>query len=209
LKIAIIDLGINNLASLIRALESIDNNFQIEIVLSGQIENPTAKPHLLILPGVGNFGAASEILRSRKFDSYINTHLHREGKVIGICLGMQLLLQGSEESPGARGLGIIPGIARRLSRKVEKVPNVGWNEISFSRESHRFYDLNPHSNFYFTHSFYADVSDEFIIATSTHGDSIFPAIIGNESVVGIQFHPEKSGLEGKSFLKRIIEVQIR
>jgi len=209
LKIAIIDLGINNLASLIRALESIDNNFQIEIVPNGDIESSTPRPQLVILPGVGNFGAAIEILRSRNLYSYINEHLHREGKVIGICLGMQLLLQGSEESPGARGLGIIPGIARRLSRKVEKVPNVGWNEISFSRELHKYYDLNPHSNFYFTHSFYTDVANEFVIATSTHGDSMFPAVIGNELAVGIQFHPEKSGLEGKSFLKRMIEVQIR
>ena len=208
MKIQVLDLGINNLASLIKAIENVDQKFQIEIISSINGLPSTIKPNLLILPGVGNFGAAMKVLRARNLDTYIHEFVQSKKRLIGICLGMQLLLHSSEESPDESGLGIIPGNVRKLSSTNERVPNVGWNEINYSGQYFQPYSLSPDANYYFTHSFFADVSADLVLATSLHGKSEFPAVIGNGSALGIQFHPEKSGLEGKRFLKAAIESQI-
>lgn len=199
----IIDLRINNLSSLVRAVNGIEVPLEIEVVSDTFKEVSNSK--VVILPGVGNFGSAMESLKSRNLDAYLINHISDGGKLIGICLGMQLLLTRSDESQGVSGLGAIPGVARKLSAAVERVPNVGWNNLSYVRSLHKPPSFTPESNFYFTHSYFADVSEEFVIAKSKHGSLFFPAVIGSSSVLGIQFHPEKSGLDGKLFLKEVIE----
>lgn len=175
----------------------------VEIVSDGSDNNPQS--NLLVLPGVGNFGAAMEVVRNRNLDLLIKEHLINGGKILGICLGMQLLLDDSEESPGKKGLGIISGSVRKLNAREDRVPNVGWNELNYSQHFKITPQIHQEANFYFTHSFFTDVPKEFIMATSRHGNNTFPAVIANQIALGMQFHPEKSGTEGILFLKRILE----
>lgn len=194
------------MGSLVRAIKSMGLPSQIEIISDGN-GNPS-KPNLLMLPGVGNFGAAMEQLRNRNLDVYIENCIQNGVRVMGICLGMQLLLSDSEESPGSMGLNIVPGSVRRLCKSDDRVPNVGWNQLIYNNDIYRSYDLGLEANFYFTHSFFADLPQEFVVASSRHGNNIFPAVISNSYAMGIQFHPEKSGSDGIRFLKGAIESQI-
>lgn len=203
--IQLIDLKINNLSSMVRAIEGMDPRFQIEII--SDTKSHFVKPDLMIIPGVGNFGAAMEAIRKNDLEVYIKEQNQSGVKLVGICLGMQLLLTGSEESPEVLGLGLIPGIARQLSKSDDRVPNVGWNNLSYDATIYKRYELSPEASFYFTHSFYADVPQQFVLASSNHGKRTFPAVISNTTAVGIQFHPEKSGSDGKRFLRRVIESQ--
>ena len=200
MKIQILDLKINNLNSVAKAVSSF--GFETEIVQF--FDKGTKRADLIVIPGVGHFKKASEVLDSCRFRDMVSEHLNQGMAVIGICLGMQLMMQGSEESPPSSGLGIFPGRVKKLKASDSRVPNVGWNTI-------RFDELDPFANlvqqndcFYFTHSYYTEVPKDFIRATSLHGKTSFPAIIKRNNVVGIQFHPEKSGLLGRQLLRKII-----
>lgn len=203
MRIQIVDLKINNIKSLIRAFENIGTPANIKIVSDVSDQEPETE--LLVLPGIGNFGAAMEVVRNKNLDLLIREHLINGGKILGICLGMQLLLEESEESPGIKGLEIISGSVRKLSARDDRVPNVGWNELNYSRQNRIRLKMKPEANFYFTHSFFSDVPSEFVLATSSHGNHSFPAVIANQVALGMQFHPEKSGGEGILFLKEILE----
>ena len=203
MQIEIIDLGINNLESLKRALSGMYETVDIRVRDSRQEDY--GKPNLIVLPGVGNFGAAANSLREKKLDKYIKEQHQKKIAILGICLGMQLLLDKSEESSISEGLGLIPGLVERLDSSNGRVPNVGWSEINFSTNKDSRIEINDEANFYFTHSYFANVDEEFVVATSSHGTGSFPAIIQNGLVLGIQFHPEKSGLDGRLFLKAVIQ----
>jgi glutamine amidotransferase len=203
MQIEIIDLGINNLDSLKRALSGMYEIVDIKVRDSGQEDY--GKPNLIVLPGVGNFGAAANSLREKKLDKYIKEQHRKKIAILGICLGMQLLLNKSEESSISEGLGLIPGLVERLDSSNGRVPNVGWSEINFSTNKDSRIKINDEANFYFTHSYFANVDEEFVVATSSHGTGSFPAIIQNGLALGIQFHPEKSGLDGRLFLKAVIQ----
>ena len=202
MKIEIIDLGINNVRSLSRVLQGMSENFECKV-----INSPLGKldlPDVLILPGVGNFGAAARVLNATRFDRYVLDVAQHNRKVIGICLGMQLLLNESEENPSQSGIGLIPGVVRKLRAFDERVPNVGWGEIAFINKNRFAAKLSNEPLVYFTHSYFADVNHEFVLATSKHGNQNFPAMISNGAILGMQFHPEKSGLEGHQILYQAI-----
>lgn len=202
MNIQIIDLGINNLRSLQRAVESMNEDIRCETINSPP--STTDLPEILILPGVGNFGTAARVLNSSGLNRYILDVAQHKIKIIGICLGLQLLLKESEESPSQCGLGLIPGEVKKLQVLDDRVPNVGWGEISFTHEC-RFSRNSPNRPLvYFTHSYFADVKPEFVLATGKHGNRAFPAMISSGSILGMQFHPEKSGIEGKYILHEAI-----
>lgn len=203
MQIEIIDLGINNLDSLNRALSEMNETLTIQVRNSRQEDY--AKPNLIVLPGVGNFGAAATRLREKQLDKYIKEQHQKEIGILGICLGMQLLLDKSEESIISTGLGLIPGLVERLDSSKGRVPNVGWSDIRFSTIKDSRIKIKDQANFYFTHSYFTNVNEEYVVATSSHGTTSFPAIIQNGLVLGIQFHPEKSGLDGRLFLKAVIQ----
>lgn len=157
---------------------------------------PAEPPEVLFLPGVGAFGHAAGALEERGWTSAIPRFLASGSRLVGICLGMQLLFETSEESPGARGLGLLPGAVRRLDPSRAKVPHMGWARLRFVRP-----EAAPLPWAYFVHSFVAAPQSESCVeAWATHGAGEFPAVVRSGRVVGVQFHPEKSQAPGISFL---------
>jgi glutamine amidotransferase len=162
--------------------------------------------HGLILPGVGAFSLAMKELRKRRLVDLLKDEIASGKALLGICLGMQLLLEGSEEHGYSQGLGFIPGVCKELPRGLDAypVPHMGWNNLSVKRQTPLTSGLE-NKYVYFAHSYIADVSDNFIDSAAHYSKEI-PAMIHKNNVYGIQFHPEKSGDVGLSILKRFKEV---
>jgi glutamine amidotransferase len=155
-----------------------------------------------------------EFLVSMHLDKPIQDHFERGGKIVGICLGMQMLLQASTESPGIEGLGLIPGSCEQIPENPSfSVPHIGWNEIIVSNNQHNI--LSPlcsssgrsKSDFYFVHSFFAKpLKPDVQIASFEHPSGMLAAAIASKNCIGFQFHPEKSGSAGYALLDRVFMV---
>ena len=175
-------------------------------------ENPTetGDNSLYILPGVGSFDEGAKRLKDSGWDSLLKkVALNPSNRVLGICLGMQLLCEGSEEG-SLNGLHLIPGYFRHfnsviLEKGSEKIPHMGWNTVEFlNHEMNIFKDVNETSKFYFVHSYiYTHINNNYIQGLSHHGVN-FASIIRNNNIMGLQFHPEKSHKFGKSLLKKVV-----
>jgi glutamine amidotransferase len=190
----IFDYGAGNLHSLAKALEQSDVDVSIETDPSRAIDGDA-----LVLPGVGAFGAAAARLAPGRAAM---RHAIADGlPTIGICLGMQLLFYSSDEGEGA-GLGLIPGRVSRLA--AERVPQIGWNDIEQPRD--RLFDVAPLQIAYYANSFVCRPRDDAaVIAWSEHEGDRFPAAVRAGSVVGVQFHPEKSSSAGVRFLHAFLD----
>lgn len=188
--ITIIDYGTGNLRSIQRALQ----RYYSDVIISSEIKHiKNAKG--IVLPGVGAFGDAIEELRQRELLKFLKQIIPQKS-TLGICLGLQVLLNSSEESPGVRGLSIVPGKVKRLNpTELIRVPHTGWNKIVPIKEPY-------FSGFaYFNHAFYCDVVDkDSIIAYSLHGTR-FGVIFKSGTILATQFHPEKSKRIGEEILK--------
>ena len=198
--ILIIDYGMGNLRSVSKALE----RFGAKVEVSDQPKD-LAKADKIVLPGVGAFGDAMEELAQRGFADPLKREIQTKKKLLGICLGLQLLFESSEESPGIPGLGIFPGTVIRFRSKDVKVPHIGWNSIML-RNSHPLLSNVPdQSFFYFVHSFYGKpAKKELSAADCTYGSETFPAMVGSPHVFATQFHPEKSQDAGLQILKNFV-----
>ncbi len=198
-KIAILDYGLGNLRSVQKGLEYAG----AEAIITKDPEQ-IDKARGIILPGVGAFGDGMKNLKP--LESLI-TEAVRDGKpLLGICLGMQMLLDESEEGGRYRGLGLIPGRVVRFPHSDLKVPHMGWNSISIKKENPSFAGIKEGSFMYFVHSYYAETADKNVVASCNYGID-FPAVIADETgiVTGTQFHPEKSGDVGLRILKKFVE----
>ena len=194
MRFAIVDYGVGNLFSLRTALQ----REGVETFLAKGKRGLSAAD-ALILPGVGGFRAAAKGLPREELRD-----LAKSGKpTIGICLGMQLFLERSEEGLG-EGLGLFPGAAKRLPPEV-KVPQMGWNTIRVKREMEFTQGLPGESWVYYLHSYYPDTKGDWVLATTRYGAE-FPAVIGQKNIVGTQFHPEKSGAAGAQILRNILRM---
>ena len=196
--IAIIDYGAGNLQSVRNALNHIGCPNMIAIN-SSDIESADGA----ILPGVGAFGSAMmEINRIGIADTL--KHAARSGKpFLGICAGMQLFFDESEESPGVAGLGIMAGkVLLFPADKGLKIPHMGWNSINAMPKSKLLSDLPNYSYMYFVHSYYVEAADKINVSAKTEYGVEFDAAVEDGNLFGCQFHPEKSGTEGLSLLKR-------
>jgi len=184
--IAIIDYGMGNLRSVQKAFERIG----AEVVVTADrraIESASA----LVLPGVGAFGDAMANLREAGLMESIRRAIEEGKPLLGICLGMQLLFEVSEEMGLHQGLGVFQGRVRRFEVNL-KVPHMGWNQIHITQPDPLLVGVADGSYVYFVHSYYAEPADpEIIIATTDYGIN-YASIIGRDTVYGIQFHPEKS-----------------
>ena len=203
LKIGLLNYGAGNMASIKNALEYINRPY-VELV-TGPL--PVSSDYIFILPGVGSFAEASKELDLRTFDELSR----RPVKLIGICLGMQLLFSDSTEGQLSTGLGLIPGRIRPIKNYLPEdvslpIPHVGWQELNFYSEYEPFSLSSYYAHdFYFIHSYMAtDVDPKNIIASVDYGGIHIPAIVANKSVIGLQFHPEKSGLHGLKLLSDVI-----
>lgn len=162
----------------------------------------------IILPGVGSFGDAMENLEKFGLPDILKEALDSGIPLLGICLGMQVLFEESEESKGVKGLGFLKGKILRIPAKEGlKIPHMGWNSLEYPREGRLFQDILEHSYVYFVHSYYLKAEDEDIVtATADYGVKIH-ASVERGNVFGCQFHPEKSGEIGLQILKNFVERQ--
>lgn len=162
----------------------------------------------IILPGVGSFGDAMENLEKFGLPDILKEAVDSGIPLLGICLGMQVLFEESEESKGVKGLGFLKGKILRIPAKEGlKIPHMGWNSLEYPREGRLFQDILEHSYVYFVHSYYLKAEDEDIVtATADYGVKIH-ASVERGNIFGCQFHPEKSGEIGLQILKNFVERQ--
>lgn len=202
--IAIIDYGVGNLFSLSSSLKSIGE----AAVVTGD-EKVIRSADKVILPGVGAFGDAANKLRATGLDRTV-VGLAKEGRpLLGICLGMQLLLGGSDEFGAHRGLGLINGEARYIGGAIEKglkIPHMGWNALHFTKACPIFKYINEGEYVYFVHSYHGEGCFDDVAATVEYGGTL-TAAVSRSNVFGCQFHPEKSGDAGLRILKAFCELK--
>jgi imidazole glycerol-phosphate synthase subunit HisH len=202
--IGIIDYGMGNLYSVSKALERLGYPYMI----SG---HPDELQQLrgLILPGVGSFKDAMHILRETGLAEFIRTAAESGTPLLGICLGMQLLFEESEENGLTKGLGLLSGRVVRIPEAASgeryKVPHMGWNRLKFHHPS-PLLDHIEEGHVYFVHSYYAVTDDANAVLASSSYNVEVPAVVGKENVFGTQFHPEKSGEVGMKILQNYVAI---
>ncbi|MDD6023393.1 MAG: imidazole glycerol phosphate synthase subunit HisH [Oscillospiraceae bacterium] len=199
MSIAVIDYGAGNLKSVTKALKYLGFDSVITHD-SGELE----KADGLILPGVGAFPMCMEMLRSRGLDVEIVKQAAKK-PLLGICLGMQMLMDSSTEISLSRGLGLIPGRVERIETDL-KLPHIGWNSLRVVNPNPLIRDIQPEDYVYFVHSFAAKVENEADLALTTDYGGTVTAMVARGNVFGCQFHPEKSGPVGMTILKNFGEL---
>ena len=200
--IVVIDYGVGNLFSVEKALLQ----FSQDVVVTGKRELIEAADKL-VLPGVGDFGECMSNLEATGLIPTIKECIAKGTPLLGICIGEQILFEGSEESPGAKGLGIFKGMVRKIQAPGLKVPHMGWNSVDFSEPRHPlFANLGEHPYFYFVHSYHCVPEDSSIITATTEYGERLTAAVARGNVMATQFHPEKSGDVGLQVLKNFIEM---
>lgn len=202
--ISIVDYGMGNLRSVQKALEFVGAEAQI-------VSTPEAieSAERLILPGVGAFGDAMLHLSERGLVEPLKAYAESERLLMGICLGMQLVFDSSEEDGAHVGLGLVPGriIRFRPSDHALKVPHMGWNALDFEAGQSRLLEgVNPGDAVYFVHSYYAEPADASVIAARADYGGLFCAAIETGNILATQFHPEKSQAVGLRMLKNFAEL---
>lgn len=201
--ICIIDYGVGNLFSLKSSFSAIGE----EVITSGDKE-VIEKADKIILPGVGAFEDAANKLFSLGLSEVIINKVKSGTKLLGICLGMQLLFDKSFEYGEHKGLGLIKGEVRPISEVIDsslKIPHIGWNALKFTKKSPLFKYINDGDAVYFVHSYYASGCNESVTATAEYSYNL-TASVESGNVYGCQFHPEKSGNVGLKILKAFCEL---
>lgn len=199
---AIIDYGAGNIRSVEKALQ-----FLGEPVVVTDDRDTILNAEKIILPGVGAFGDAMMQLEQTGLDEVIREAIRRQIPFLGICLGLQLLFESSDEAPGVNGLGILKGKVKRIPpQKDLKIPHMGWNSLHFPEDGKLFCGLEEGACVYFVHSYYLEAADHSIVkAIAEYGVTIH-ASVEKEHVFACQFHPEKSGEAGLKILKNFVEL---
>ncbi len=200
--VSIIDYEAGNIKSVENAVRYLGH----EAVLTRDRDVILSSDHC-ILPGVGAFGDAMERLRRFGLDQVIRETVRREIPLLGICLGLQLLFDKSEESPGAEGLGILRGEVLRIPDGADrKVPQIGWNDLSYPNRGRLFTGVPEGSYVYFVHSYYLRAEDPAIVTARTQYGVSIDASVERGSVYACQFHPEKSERVGMMILRNFLEL---
>ena len=202
--IAIVDYGVGNLFSLRSSFAAIG----VEAAVTGSAEEIRAAERV-VLPGVGAFRDAAAKLAQTGLDALVVEQARAGKPLLGICLGMQLLLEESYEFGRWQGLGLVPGAVRPIADVIPahlKVPQMGWNALRFTGESPIFRDTRPGEYVYFVHSYYCDAPAQYVSAVTDYGAPL-TAAVRRGNVYGCQFHPEKSGPVGLRILKAFSETE--
>lgn len=199
--IAIIDYGMGNLNSVEKAF--IKLGCKVTVTSDAEVVGSADK---VVLPGVGAFGDCMYNLATYGLCDVIKQVIDDGKPFLGICLGLQLLFEGSEEDPGIAGLGIFPGMIKKIEAKGLKVPQIGWNSLNYAGESPLFQGLPDPAYVYFVHSFHAVPEDASLITARVSYGSEITAAIGRNKIQAVQFHPEKSGTVGLKILQNFKEM---
>lgn len=205
--IAVVDYSVGNLFSLSKSLEAVGAN----AVVTGD-KSVIEKADAIILPGVGAFADAAQKLRQSGLDKVIKSQAKKGVRLLGICLGMQLLFEKSFEYGEHEGLGLVKGRVVPIEGAVPselKIPHIGWNALHLTKNKcDLFENINENDCVYFVHSFYATDCEESTVATAEYGREL-TAAVQNGNVYGCQFHPEKSGSVGLEILKSFCKTEGR
>ena len=202
MKLGIVDLDTGNLASLLSAINKLKINFKI-CKNSFDFEDVDK----IILPGVGAFKDLMKKIKEKNMDKIILAKIDKNVPVLGVCVGFQILFSGSNEHGYCKGLGLIKGNFINFKDESEKikVPHVGWNECKILNKNKLFHNIEDNSDFYFTHSYYLKNYNIENVITKTMYDLKFVSSINKNNFYGVQFHPEKSQLNGLKIIKNFYE----
>ena len=200
--IAIIDYDAGNIKSVEKALHYLGE----EAVITRDRDTILGADRV-ILPGVGAFGDAMEKLRTYELDKVIQEVVAQNTSFLGICLGLQLLFESSEESEGVEGLGILKGKVVRLPEENNlKIPHIGWNSLKYPNPGRLFAGIAEDSYVYFVHSYYLQAKDPSIVTATTEYGTLIHASVEQGNVFACQFHPEKSSEVGMQILKNFLTI---
>ena len=197
-QVAIIDYGVGNLRSVEKAFAATG----CDAIVSGDEEVLRAAQRL-VLPGVGAFGACMKALKERGFDRVVREKASDGTPLLGVCVGMQMLFEESDEFGSTPGLGLLKGSVRRFAGDLV-VPQVGWNRIHQKREHALFDGVADGAFCYFVHSFYCQPGDEEVVAGETEYGRRYASVVARENICGVQFHPEKSQDVGLRMLRNFV-----
>lgn len=200
--IAVIDYDAGNIKSVEKALHFLGEDVRV----TGDSEEILSADKV-ILPGVGAFGDAMKNIRDRRLDGVIYEVAERGTPFLGICLGLQLLFECSDEAPGIEGLGILKGKVLRIpDRKGLKIPHMGWNSLHLENNGRLFRGIEEQSYVYFVHSYYLQAEEEQIVKASAEYGVHIHASVEKDNVFACQFHPEKSSDVGMKILKNFVQL---
>ena len=200
--IAIIDYDAGNIKSVDKAFKYIGE----DIVISRDRDEILAADKV-VLPGVGAFGDAMQKIKDYNLVNTIYDVVDKKTPFLGICLGLQLLFESSDETPGVTGLGILPGEILRIPDKPGfKIPHIGWNSLELTNEGRLFKGIDEQAYVYFVHSYYLKAREESIVKASTEYVAHIHASVEKDNVFACQFHPEKSGDVGIDILKNFVAI---
>lgn len=201
--VAIIDYDAGNIKSVENAVRFLGHEVNVTAD-----EKEILKADHVILPGVGAFGDAMQRLRAGGLEQTIREVARSGRPFLGICLGLQLLFEESEESPGIKGLCLLPGRIRRIPEgEGRKVPQIGWNDLSFPRRGRLFEGIEENSYVYFVHSYYLQAGDPRDVTARTEYGVLIDASVEHGNIFACQFHPEKSERIGMQILKNFLDLQ--
>lgn len=201
--IAIIDYDAGNIKSVEKAILSLGS----QAVITRDKET-ILRADKVILPGVGAFGDAMEKLRAYGLVDIIKRVVENKTPFLGICLGLQLLFEESEEAHGVEGLGILKGKILHIPDKGLKVPQIGWNSLRFPNKGRLFKGIDEGAYVYFVHSYYLKADEPDIVTATTEYAALIHASVEKDNVFACQFHPEKSSAVGLKILKNFIELEV-
>lgn len=199
MTVTLVDYGVGNLGSVGRAFRRLGVDFE----LTADVE-AVARAKEVVLPGVGHFGESMTNLRARGLEDAVRGALDSGARLLGICVGFQMLFESSEEAPGIPGLALLPGRVRRFPAGLP-VPHIGWNQLEHPKGDDLLRGVAHGDYFYFLHSYYVEPTDDEVVLARTDYGIAFCSVAGRGTVAGIQFHPEKSQQLGLKVLSSFVE----
>ena len=202
--IAIIDYGMGNVRSVQKAIEHVAPNDNVILTDNADLINQADR---IVFPGQGAMGACMHALNEHGLAEVIKKAAH-EKPFLGICLGLQLLFDHSEENFGTEGLGIIPGNVVKFSKSELKIPHMGWNTVNQSIDHPLWYNIENNARFYSVHSYYVSEADTSVVAGTTDYGVDFTCAVAKDNMFAVQFHPEKSQHDGLQLLTNFINWKV-
>ncbi|KAA3646590.1 MAG: imidazole glycerol phosphate synthase subunit HisH [Chloroflexi bacterium] len=198
--ITIIDYGVGNLRSVHKAFRAVG----AEAMISSSKED-ILKADKVVLPGVGSFGDGMAGLQERELVEPVKAMIAQGKPFLGICVGMQLLFESSDELGQHKGLGVLPGTVTRFKDVNLKVPQTGWNQLQVQTDNPLCADIDPNSYAYFNHAYYCAASNEDDVIMATDYGGLYASAVGRDKLYAVQFHPEKSQAIGLQILRNFVE----